>query len=155
MCGWGSCESKINPKLSRINCKLQLYRLWFNPTWTICFSVKVLHGDHMCTCPPTNTPSQPKISPKIKMCFLTNPVRGVPRRVKRPRRVPVEKKQAAQNDLQGTANGQNCTHTCTRTRTRTRVRALNVTLPHPVGVWYRNPERVPVYNQPFGLVCTP
>ena len=24
---------KLNPKLSRINCKLQLYRLWFNPTW--------------------------------------------------------------------------------------------------------------------------
>ena len=30
-----------NPKLSRINCKLQLYRLWFNPTWTLnSFSVK-------------------------------------------------------------------------------------------------------------------
>ena len=73
------------------------------------------------------------------------------RRVKRPRRVPVEKKQAAQNDLQGTANGQNCTHTYTYTR----VRALNVTLPHPVGVWYRNPERVPVYNQPFGVGMHP
>ena len=52
VCGWG-CEGspcalvagvvmcscctlalpKLNPKLSRINCKLQLYRLWFNPTW--------------------------------------------------------------------------------------------------------------------------
>ena len=26
---------KLNPKLSRINCKLQLYRLWFNPTWIL------------------------------------------------------------------------------------------------------------------------
>ena len=69
--------------------------------------------------------------------------RVCPEGVKRPRRVPVEKKQAAQNDLQGTANGQNCTHTCTR------VRALNVTLPHPRRGCGTNPEGVGMH--PYGV----
>ena len=41
----------------------------------------------------------------------------------------------AQNDLIGSKNGQNCTHTV-HVHLHTRVCALNVSLSHPIGVWY-------------------
>ena len=111
----------------------------------------------MCTCPPTNTPSQPKISPKIKMCFSYQPCKGcdpsgqeAPKGAGRKRNKPHKMTCKAPQMAQIVR-----TRVRTRTRTRTRVRALNVTLPHPVGVWYRNPERVPVYNQPFGVGMHP
>ena len=36
-----------NPKLSRINCKLQLYRLWFNPTWKQGVDICAQRGVHV------------------------------------------------------------------------------------------------------------
>ena len=84
-----------------------------------------------------------KILKSLNYFFLTNPRWGwliTPFGVKRPRRVPVEKRKTSRQFWPKWRLKWPKLYAHVVPHTYTRVRALNVSLPHPFGVWYTSRE---------------